>query len=65
IQWCQGKDTSDIIELSMTIEANSYDLYAYLQRKADDEQHRTFFRTMADEELLHLRQMAGILGQLV
>ncbi|KJU83931.1 rhodanese homology domain/ferritin-like domain-containing protein [Candidatus Magnetobacterium bavaricum] len=65
IQWCQGKDAPDIIELSMTIEANSYDLYAYLQRKVEDEQHRTFFRKMADEELLHLRQMASVLGQLV
>ncbi|MBV6342502.1 rhodanese-like domain-containing protein [Candidatus Magnetobacterium casense] len=61
IQWCQGKDVSDIIELSMTIEANSYDLYAYLQRMAGDEQQRAFFRAMADEELLHIRQMASVL----
>ncbi|MBF0539611.1 MAG: hypothetical protein HQL03_15310 [Nitrospirae bacterium] len=64
IQWCHDKDTADILELSMTIEVNSYDLYAHLYRKVEDEQHKTFFKAMADEEISHLSQMASVLGQL-
>ncbi|MBF0342954.1 MAG: hypothetical protein HQL06_01865 [Nitrospirae bacterium] len=65
IQWCQSRDDADIIELAMTIETNSYDLYVHLERKVQDEQPRLLFKTLASDELLHLQHMAGVLGQMV
>lgn len=66
LDWSSGKDLADILEMSMAFETNSYDLYIALEKRTNEEDvKRRLFKTMADEELYHLKQMAKLLDEKV
>lgn len=60
LQWAQGKDVKDILELSISLETNSYDLYLKMERAMKDDNSRQVFRTLSDEERLHLERLTTL-----
>lgn len=60
LRWAKGKGLNDILEFSITLEANSYDLYTLMERKTGDPGARTLFTLLSDEEMLHLRRLTTL-----
>lgn len=58
LQWAKKKDLSDILELSMAIETNSYDLYILMEKKMDDENSKKVFDLLSFEEKQHLDRLS-------
>lgn len=60
LQWAQGRDVKDILELSISLETNSYDLYLRMEREMKDNNSKQVFRTLSDEERLHLERLTKL-----
>jgi rubrerythrin len=60
LKWTKGKKMNDIVEFSMTLEANSYDLYILMERKMEDPGARILFTRLSDEEKLHLARLTAL-----
>ena len=60
IAWSKGKQTTDILDLLMALEANSLDLYLKLGRQVASEGARTVFVQLSEEQVRHLEQLALI-----
>jgi rubrerythrin len=60
LKWTEGKGLSDILEFSITLEVNSYDLYTLMERKAGDPGARMLFSLLSDEEKLHLNRLTAL-----
>lgn len=60
LQWAQGKDVRDILEFSISLETNSYDLYLKMERAMKDDNSKQVFRTLSDEERLHLERLTTL-----
>ncbi len=61
LQWAQGKPLGRVLELAMSLEINSYDLYIKMYRKIVDARSRKVFDLLAGEEKLHLEKLAALL----
>jgi rubrerythrin len=61
LEWTTGKDISDIIDLSMSLESYSYDLYLKMERTLTDGNARRVFLVLAGEEAKHLERMAALI----
>jgi len=60
LQWSKGKNLRDILELSMALESNSYDLYLKMERKVEGRNAKQIFRTLSEEEKKHLEQLTSL-----
>jgi rubrerythrin len=60
LKWSKGKGVNDVLEFSITLEANAYDLYTLMERKMGDPGGRIVFTLLSDEEKLHLRKLAAL-----
>ncbi|HWR57363.1 MAG TPA: rhodanese-like domain-containing protein [Thermodesulfovibrionales bacterium] len=60
LQWVQGKSVQDILELSISLETNSYDLYLKMERTMKEENSKKLFRLLSDEEKLHLERLTNL-----
>jgi rubrerythrin len=60
LRWTKGKGLNDILEFSITLEANSYDLYTLMERKTGDPGARMLFSLLSDEEKLHLKRLTAL-----
>lgn len=58
--WAKGKDLTELLELSMALETDSYDLYIKMGRSIPVESSRKVFASLAAEEKEHLGRMAGL-----
>ena len=63
LAWAKGKGTRDLLELSMALEADSYDLYIKMGRTVPNEGARKVFARLIAEEKEHLTRMAGLLDR--
>jgi len=61
LKWASGKDLRDILELSISLETNAYDLYIKMARKAGDDKSIKVFSTLAEEERHHLNRLSTLL----
>lgn len=61
LQWIAGKNVETILELAISLETNSYDLYIKLNREVKDEKSRHVFDMLASEEKNHLERLAALL----
>ncbi|MFZ5908014.1 MAG: ferritin family protein [Nitrospirota bacterium] len=61
LRWIQDKPLERILELSISLEANAYDLYIKMTRRFEDEKSRKVFATLVDEEKQHLGKLASLL----
>lgn len=62
-QWARGKDVQEILEFSMSLETNAYDLYIKMARTRDNDQSQRIFDMLARDEQNHLAQLAGLLEE--
>ena len=60
VNWSQGKGKSEILDLMMALEANTFDLYLKLGRQVDSERARSVFLELSEEESGHLEQLASV-----
>ena len=60
IEWSQGKSRSDILDLVMALEANTFDLYLKLGRQVESTQAREVFFALAEKEKTQLNALAKV-----
>ncbi len=63
LKWSEGKALKDILELSMSLETNSYDLYLKMERKVEGHNPKQVFRTLSEEEKKHLEQLTSLFNR--
>jgi len=61
IGWVKKQGLHAALELSVSLEANSYDLYIKMSRSMEDEQAQNVFKTLVTEEKHHLEKLAELL----
>jgi rubrerythrin len=61
LQWAKGKRTTDILELSLSLETNSYDLYLKMERQMKDQRSAHVFNVLSGEEKQHLELLSSML----
>jgi rubrerythrin len=59
--WTAGKDAADILDLSIALESNAYDLYIKMERTVRDNRSKRVFSMLAEEEKHHLNRMASLI----
>ena len=59
LRWIEGKDPMRMLELSMSIETNSYDLYLKMHQRMQDEKAKEVFSRLAQEEKQHLAKLTA------
>jgi rubrerythrin len=59
LDWTKEKEISDILELSLSLEVNSSDLYIKMERKVGDEKAKKTFQVLAEEEKEHLSRLSS------
>ena len=63
LKWSKGKTLKDILELSMSLETNSYDLYLKMDRKVEGRNAKHVFKTLCEEEKNHLGQLTSLFNK--
>lgn len=65
LAWSRNKDARNLIELSMALETNSYDLYIKMSRQASDDRAVKIFDVLVMEEREHLARLAAAMDKIV
>ena len=65
LNWARDKQGTDILELMMSLEANTLDLYLKLGRKVPSEQARSVFIELSEQEKQHLDDIATALEKTI
>ncbi len=60
LAWAGERSAGEILDFAMALEVNAYDLYIKMERRIADEKGKKIFRTLANEEQLHLRRLAAL-----
>jgi rubrerythrin len=60
LKWSEGKELKDILELSISLESNSYDLYLKMERKVEGRNAKHVFETLSEEEKNHLERLTSL-----
>jgi len=60
LQWAKGKGVTEILELSISSETNSYDLYIKLERQMEDQRSAQVFHALSGEEKQHLERISSL-----
>jgi rhodanese-related sulfurtransferase/rubrerythrin len=60
LAWAEGRNTKDILELSISLETGSYDRYLIMQEKTTGEQSLKIFKSLAGEEKRHLQKLVEL-----
>jgi rubrerythrin len=60
LKWSEGKALKEILELTMSLETNSYDLYLKMERSVGDHRSKQIFKTLSEEERNHLNQLTSL-----
>ncbi len=58
VNWSREKKITDILDLLMALEANTFDLYLKLGRQMASDRARSVFMELSKEEARHLEQLA-------
>jgi rubrerythrin len=65
LKWLEGKELKDILELSISLESNSYDLYLKMERKVEGHNPKQVFKALSEEEKKHLEQLTILFNKRV
>ncbi len=65
LQWAKGKRTTDILELSLSLETNAYDLYLKMEHHTKDQRSAQVFNVLSREEKQHLERLSSLLERRV
>jgi rubrerythrin len=60
LKWSEGKTPKDILQLSMSLETNSYDLYLKMERKVEGRNAKQVFKALSEEEKNHLERLTSL-----
>ncbi len=63
LKWSEGKELKDILELSISLESNSYDLYLKMEKKVEDNRSKQIFKALSEEEKKHLEQLTSLFNK--
>jgi rubrerythrin len=63
LKWSKEKTLKEILELSISLESNSYDLYLKMERKVGDFSAKRVFKALSEEEKKHLEQLTSLFGK--
>ena len=63
LRWSEGKQLKDILELSISLESNSYDLYLKMERKVGGHNAKQVFKTLSEEEKNHLERLISLFNK--
>jgi len=63
LKWTKGKGVQEILELSMSLESNSYDLYLMMAGRVDDQGAKQVFQVLSKEEKDHLDRLTALLNK--
>ena len=63
LNWAEGKGIKDILDFSIALETNSYDLYMKMERSIEGQDTKKIFTALVDEEKKHLDQLASLLDE--
>jgi rubrerythrin len=61
LEWTAGRDAADILDLSIALESNAYDLYIKMERTVKDDHAKRVFSMLAEEEKHHLDRMTFLI----
>ncbi len=61
LAWVKGKSIQEFLELSMSLETSSYDLYIKMERRVEGKNAKEVFGLLANEEKRHLESLAASL----
>jgi rhodanese-related sulfurtransferase/rubrerythrin len=60
VQWSKDKDSSEILDFLMALEANTFDLYLKLGREVKSDRARSVFMRLSEEEAGHLDKLSSV-----
>lgn len=63
LAWADGKEPIDVLEFSVAMEVNAYDLYLKVAQSLDDRESKDVLLHLAREEKAHLDRMTELLVQ--
>jgi len=63
LRWSKGKSLREILELSVSLGTNSYDLYLKMEQKVEDRNSKRVFKTLSEEEKQHLNQLTSLFSK--
>lgn len=63
LNWVTGKKLTDVLELAISLETNSYDLYIKMGRRGSDAKAKELFSLLSAGEKEHLERLAGLLDK--
>lgn len=63
LEWAKGRDSRDLLEMSMALETDSYDLYIRIGRRVEGAKAKKVFDRLVEEEKQHLGRMAALLDR--
>lgn len=65
LDWVRGKGFTEILEYSIAMETNSYDLYVKMERRVEEEKLKQVFRSLSHEEKDHLERLTSLFEEKV
>ncbi len=63
LAWAGGREAAEVLDLALSLEMSSYDLYIKMGRIAPDGKPKEVFRHLVAEERQHLERMADLLDR--
>lgn len=63
LDWVRGKKLTEVLELAISLETNSYDLYIKMGRRGSDANAKELFLLLSAAEREHLERIAGFLDR--
>ncbi len=63
LKWSKGKVLKDILELCVSLETNSYDLYLKMEQKVETNKAKQVFNILSGEEKNHLDRLTSMFNK--
>jgi rubrerythrin len=63
LAWIRGKSAESVLDLAISLEANSYDLYLKMVRHLQDNRAKGVFEKLSAEEKTHIKRLAAVLDR--
>ncbi len=60
LEWTRGRSVTEILELSLSSETNSYDLYVKMELRMKEQRSAEVFRVLSREEKQHLERISSM-----
>jgi rubrerythrin len=63
LNWVKGKGIMEILDYSIAMETNSYDLYIKMERRVKEKELKKVFSSLSNEERTHLERLTALLEE--